>query len=341
MWEIRYRPPSSTNLLAVTFGDGQFVAVGTAGAILTSTNGADWFPQASGTASTLLAVTHGKGTFVAVGHAGVIVSSIDGTNWTLCASPTNTTYLMDVAYDHGRFVAVGWYGVVVTSDDGVAWALQSAGVNWNLYDLTGGNGLFLLPVGRGTNLVSSDGVSWSPRPSGTDQGLYLIGFGDNTFVAIDTAHRAFTSPDGSNWTQRGSVQMYRPGGLAHGHGHWVVVGPLPLEYSEDATSWRVSTNASVAYASDVAFGHSTFVALGSKGICQSQPIVRLETASPGRLSLVGPPGRLFEIEALDDFQPGSTWRVLTNVVIPVSPFPWEDLTPAGAGQRFYRAILLP
>jgi hypothetical protein len=59
----------------VTYGDGQFVAVGSLGTILTSTDGTVWTTRNSGTTIYLISVTYGNGQFVAVGKKGVILTS--------------------------------------------------------------------------------------------------------------------------------------------------------------------------------------------------------------------------------------------------------------------------
>src|SRR5881394_1188435 len=69
-------------LVAVTFAENRFVAVGEQGSILTSENGAAWVQQNSGVTSDLSGVTQGANEFVAVGKGGAIVTSPEGKNWT-------------------------------------------------------------------------------------------------------------------------------------------------------------------------------------------------------------------------------------------------------------------
>ena len=58
--------------------------------ILTSTDGITWEPQASGTDATLRAVMRGSTGLVAVGSAGTVLTSPDGATWTAHPQTTQT-----------------------------------------------------------------------------------------------------------------------------------------------------------------------------------------------------------------------------------------------------------
>lgn len=96
-------------LYDVTYGGGQFVAVGGGGTILTSSNGAAWTAQSAGTTQVLNGVVHGGAGYVGVGHGSTIVTSPNGTAWT-AQNISNIAYnniFEDVAYGAGQYVAVG------------------------------------------------------------------------------------------------------------------------------------------------------------------------------------------------------------------------------------------
>jgi hypothetical protein len=65
----------TTALLDVAFGNGQFVAVGRHGTILTSADGISWEGRRSGASPWLTGITYGDGSFVAVGEGGAILQS--------------------------------------------------------------------------------------------------------------------------------------------------------------------------------------------------------------------------------------------------------------------------
>ena len=88
--------------------NGQFVAVGEDGTIVTSIS----------TSSNLWGVTYGNSIFVFVGTEGTILNSSDnGTTWIPRTSGT-TNHLRDIIYANSKFVSVGASGTILTSTDG-------------------------------------------------------------------------------------------------------------------------------------------------------------------------------------------------------------------------------
>jgi len=171
-WTLRYSllsayPAGSfqdTNyLLGVAFGGGAFVALGVPGRILTSTDGALWTNQASGTANELCAATYANGLFVAIGGGGTVLSSPTGTNWIRHNSGT-TNDLFGVTYAAGLFVAVGEGGTILTSPDGTNWTTVAYGsITPYLYGVTYGGGSFIA-VGGGATILQSEGAIAPAQP---------------------------------------------------------------------------------------------------------------------------------------------------------------------------------
>lgn len=91
----------------------QFVALGTAGTLLTSTDGLAWTLQAPISTNTINAAVYG-GQFVAVGASGVIYSSADGFTWQPQTSGT-TNDLTAIARTPTGYIAVGAAGTYLTS----------------------------------------------------------------------------------------------------------------------------------------------------------------------------------------------------------------------------------
>jgi hypothetical protein len=101
------------DLHGVTYGGGQFVAVGASGMLLTSTDGVNWIqPNYLTTGNDLNAVAYGDGLFVAVGDNGWTIISGDAINWTSVGSPTINN-LDAVTYGNNGFVAVGDNGAIL------------------------------------------------------------------------------------------------------------------------------------------------------------------------------------------------------------------------------------
>ncbi len=127
------------DLSDISYGDGQFVAVGGAdNVIITSSDGITW--EQHSVDSPVVSVAYGNGVYIAtVLYGGILFTSPDGSTWTKQSVGENIG-LSDVAYINGRFVAVGMYkydevqdplqavyksyGILATSTDGVNWSTQ-------------------------------------------------------------------------------------------------------------------------------------------------------------------------------------------------------------------------
>lgn len=101
-------------LHSVTFGNGQYAAVGDNGVVYTSADLQTWQSRTSGTTQTLRAVCYAYGFFVAVGDSGTLLTSSDGILWQSRDSHTTNT-LNCVKASNGIFVA-GGNAVLLQSD---------------------------------------------------------------------------------------------------------------------------------------------------------------------------------------------------------------------------------
>src|SRR6478672_11123469 len=108
-WTWRNPIPPPVELSAIAYGNGQFVAGGESGMILTSADGANWVVRRSGARDYISAIAYGKGQFVAVGSiwdsdSSLILISEDGVKWTQRQSTTPNS-LSAITYGNGQFVA--------------------------------------------------------------------------------------------------------------------------------------------------------------------------------------------------------------------------------------------
>ena len=98
---------NASNTLAITSFEvlPSYVAVGTSGTILTSSDGTSWDNKSSGTTGNLNGVTYGNDKFITVGNSGTILTSSNGTSWnstswtcSACTDNISAYTLSDVTY---------------------------------------------------------------------------------------------------------------------------------------------------------------------------------------------------------------------------------------------------
>ena len=263
---------------------GLYIAVGTSGTLLTSSDGTSWDNRTSGTTNNLYGVTYGNSTFVTVGDNGTILTSSDnGTSWTnKRTSSVTTNNLYGVTYANSTFVTVGDNATILTSSDGTSWTNTStkkrtlryfsdADTN-NLYGVTYGNGLFVTVGGNATIFTSSDGTTWTERDGLRSKWIdpqYFKGvtYRKGLFVLVGRNGRILNSPDGITWKQRKSGTKYNLVGITNGNGLFVGVGKNgQIVTSFDGNWWVKRTYVLPDWLNGVTYGNGTFVTVGDNGI---------------------------------------------------------------------------
>lgn len=197
---------SSRPLKGVSFVKGNYIAIGSAGAIISSPDGITWTVQNSGTAADLYAVTYGaiNDTHVVVGSVSKIIGSTTGfTSWRSFPFPAQETpsnyNLLAVTNDGDKtFIAVGEYGEILRYNPGTALAAwtsintgslgsnvnalayntnsSNTGATFNLYAATMG--------GWGVSFTSDAGANWSAKNTG------LVSWNVNTLALYPGATSA-------------------------------------------------------------------------------------------------------------------------------------------------------
>ena len=107
-------------LYNVCYGYDIFVAVGTYGKILTSSDGSGWFLQKSGTYDDLYAVNCRKFILAVGAHGTMDIASTDGTSWSLSPVPQTNDLLGITCPNSGACVAVGSNGTISNSSVNVS-----------------------------------------------------------------------------------------------------------------------------------------------------------------------------------------------------------------------------
>lgn len=203
------------DLTGVAYGKGLFVAIRDDG-ILTSSDGVTWILRNSET--NLRAVTYGNGKFVAVGYNQKILYSPDGKTWATATNsdaPEDYENLYGVTYGSSGFVAGGTNGKVLTSADGISWVstpiiFDYFGTPTTFSDLikavTYGDGQYLA-LSAGTILTSVDGSAWSVDLNGVNANINDLVYANSRFVAVGDSG-LFTSADGTDKSFIGTAKLF-------------------------------------------------------------------------------------------------------------------------------------
>jgi hypothetical protein len=196
------------NLWDVTFGGGQFVAVGDQ-LIATSTNGIDWSSQFIDIAGgSLQAVAYGDGQYVALGLLGTVLTSTDGMDWS--AHGPGMTGFRKVRYDsrHGQYIAVGDRGLIAVSQNGESWTRAPSLTQQTLWDVTMTDTAYVAVGGLTAGIVltspSGDGLSWTVATDQVNVTLTGVLSTPDFLIAVGPFGSVFTAPNDapSNWTRR-------------------------------------------------------------------------------------------------------------------------------------------
>ncbi len=225
-WDLNLVPNSVTN--AVFLGAGgatnHFFVVGTAGAIIHSTNGVIWHAiEPSPTTNDLQGFAVRGDMFLATGAHGTIITSTNGTSWTKRPTPT-ASFLSSLASFPGGLVAVGDKGTILASPDGTNWTSHSlAATNW-LYRVQHLNGVLLAVGENGAILTSSDGATWTTQNSGVTAWLTDATFLDGSWFVVGTGGTVLASANLTTWTEVGTLTWKSLFGVVSDGAQLVAVG---------------------------------------------------------------------------------------------------------------------
>jgi len=190
-WTARAAPQQNA-WRGLSFQNNQFIAMAYSGTnrMMTSPDGITWTLQ--NVSSSYEDIVYQDGQYVAVGSFGAIATSPDLATWTTRTAPQAGNW-RSIAYGNGVYVAtassqVSYPAQMMTSTDGITWTHPTvpSGRQWRA--ITFANGTFVVTSGNmGESIITStDGQTWAPQMSpnsGTYKGLV---FGNDKFVAVST-----------------------------------------------------------------------------------------------------------------------------------------------------------
>lgn len=267
-------PYQGTHFNGVAASASVAVAVGDAGALVSSTDGATWTPRNSTTTNRLLDVTFAQSKFVAVGATGTVLTSGDGTNWTWqTLSPVlSTNGLQGVRYatSAGVWIIVADGGSIYTSPDGTTftWTKRatSTATTAQLRRVAVGGGMHVAVGNTGTIASAADPTdTWTLRSSGTTAHFNDVVYGSGAFVAVGVNGTVSRSTDGINWTTTtlGVMPFFS---VTYLNGHFVVTSQSNNYYtSTDGITWTGRTTGAADPLNDTALFGNQVVGVGAYG----------------------------------------------------------------------------
>lgn len=248
------------HVTGLTWGNGEYVAVGLSALIMTSSDGKAWTTRHWENerrlgVNTLLSVAWNGQKYLAVGVQGITLLSTDGRSWHQ-AFPTllktwrlgrvravnGVFYVMAQAHRPGQSSAVRSDTAVFSSPDGESWQQLKMPVG-SFVDVVGKGGEVLLLSRNGTVYKSSGTGTWTEHATvnlekkAPRTAVEMAGSGSSIVALIEVGSSAAlaNSTDGEHWRVRYCKGCYH---VAWNGENFVASGSFGMALSNDGESWE-------------------------------------------------------------------------------------------------------
>jgi len=288
-------------LYSITWGGGQFVAVGASGTILTSSNGLDWAVPATAITDQLGGIKWLNNEFIGVGPNGTILKgSSDGVTWNTFTIPGVSETLLATSYNGSEYITVGGKGTILRSSDTVTWVASSTGAIENFNDSVWTGGEFVAVGNNGSVSTSDNGIDWNFQQLQGSINLHSVatnatevtnGSGIHVIVGSNGSIYRSTDPK-SSWSlvrdasvgngtvdQLNQVLWVVDQFVAVGAGGLILTSPLGSEWTTQSSSNNVDLKDLTANGNNIvvvgktSFGGNPVVMTSSDGMSwQSQQV---------------------------------------------------------------------
>ena len=257
----------ASRFTSIAYGNNIYVAVGSGGIILTSTDKIAWTPTYSGVSETLNCICYGNGKFITVGVNGILLFSTDGIVWN---QTSNSIYvsLNSIVYAGGtinKFVAVSNVGTIVDSTDGITWEIASTPTSENLFAIDYHGGTLVAVGSNGKILTSTNPTTWVSRTSGTTNDLKTVKFVNNLWITAGTNSVILCSSNAINWDYGYSDAFVA---AANDGVNWVFIGFGGLIYSTANTTLNLQNSNTLYNLNDILYdsNSNSFTIVGDHGV---------------------------------------------------------------------------
>ena len=174
-----------TDLVALTYGNGVYAAVGGASSAVSSTNGTTWISRTIPTlgGGTYSDIIYGNDVYIAIATGALATAiSTNGNSWSAAGNMPSSAAWGSIAYGNGRFVAIetgtASTKAAISYDKGTTWvaAILPASTTWR--KIAYGQGLFVA-ISDGTIAATSpDGIVWTQRAMPSSSNWRAVTFGN-------------------------------------------------------------------------------------------------------------------------------------------------------------------
>ena len=274
--------PSEYSAVTVTWGDGQFIALGNG--VWSSVDGRAWsqISRALDWGGYTVAVVWTGSQYIAVGWYWMIATSSDGISWTVRNEPWTSmrpSGFRGIACSPSLCVAVGrsldeslglyTSKAMVSSIDGVTWAwvpLERGSDQEELNDIVWTGQQFVAvghTQGIGLVLTSPDGRNWSRQ---TGPGGYAVAWSGREIVAV-TGGSSWSGKDGTAWQQGELPTIGGVPRIAWAGSEFVCVDDRgAIATSRDGRVWSSNSLPAQGYVSGIAWSGREVVVVGGTGV---------------------------------------------------------------------------
>lgn len=259
------KSPTEEILRGVAHAGNRWVAVGSGGVVLYSSDGRHWKLGGDPTTADLRGVVHTPAGWFAVGDQSTVIFSRDGIQWRVVAS-TMPCSLLGLAAGRSGLVAVGGNGRVLLSPNGRAWRPVRRPTTEDLYSVARGRGSFVAVGAGGVVLRSRGGRVWRPRRSPVSLNLHTAFWTGREYLAGGDRGRVIASRDGRDWRRIPFPAFHSVRDFA-GDGHSVIAagaGTIARRPSPGA-GWELESAGFQHFQTGVAYGDGRYVIVGHNG----------------------------------------------------------------------------
>lgn len=189
---------------------GNYLAVGTYGLILVSSDGISWTERTPDGGYTTFGddfngiASDGDDIIVIVGRGGEIQTSINnGSTWVQqTAAGSYTSTFEGIAYGNGVFVAVGQGIEIQTSPDGITWTQRTSAATTSPLSIVYAQDYFVACLSTNNQIIiSTNGITWELKTLSFT--ITTIAFAGDYFFGIsdDSVYVNYDINDDTKWTQ--------------------------------------------------------------------------------------------------------------------------------------------